>query len=271
MEAILSSYNKAEVFNALHRQPEPLRLPNAWDAGSALLIERLGARAIATTSAGVAWSLGYRDGDALPLDRHLSAIAAIARVVTVPLSVDIEGGYTAESDRISETAARFIEAGVVGFNIQDGAAAPDVLCRKIEQIREAAERLGVGLYINARTDVYARNLVSEEHRVSEVLTRARDYQNAGADGLFVLGVTDRNDIAQIASGTALLLNVIAWPGLPPAHELAELGVRRVSVGSWISQTLWEHASALAANFLADGRSEPLFEQATPYSEVNACF
>lgn len=271
MEAILVGNSKAENFNALHRQPAPLRLPNAWDAGSALLIERLGARAIATTSAGVAWSLGYRDGDALPLDRHLSTIAAIARVITVPLSVDIEGGYTRESDRITETAARFIEAGAVGFNIQDGAASPHVLCRKIEQVREIAERLGVGLYVNARTDVYARNLVPTDLRVSEVLTRARQYQDAGADGLFVLGVTDRDEIAQIASGTELLLNVIAWPGLPPAHELAALGVRRVSVGSWISQTLWEHASALAANFLADGRSEPLFEFATPYSEVNACF
>ncbi|WP_457579899.1 isocitrate lyase/phosphoenolpyruvate mutase family protein [Ensifer canadensis] len=149
----------------------------------------------------------------------------------MPLSVDIEGGYTDERNGIAETAARFIEAGAVGFNIQDASASPHVLCRKIEQIRETAVRLGVGLYINARTDVYARNLVRAGLCVREVLTRATQYSEAGADGLFVLGVTDRDEIAQIASGMELLLNVIAWPGLPRTSELAALGVRRVSVGS----------------------------------------
>ncbi|MFK0275091.1 isocitrate lyase/phosphoenolpyruvate mutase family protein [Ensifer sp. NPDC090286] len=267
----MNSNDNAAIFHALHHQSEPLRLPNAWDAGSALLIERLGADAIATTSAGVAWSLGYRDGDALPLDRHLASVAAIARVISVPLSVDIEAGYADDEAEIARTTARFIEAGAVGINIQDGAGTPDLLCRKIEQARETAERLGIRLYINARTDVYARALAAASDRVKEVLARARQYRDAGADGLFVLGVTDRTEIREIAKGTELLLNVIAWPGLPAATELSELGVSRISVGSWIPQTLWLQTSTLVTNFLADGRSEALFEHATPYPEINAHF
>jgi len=267
----MDTRSNAAIFGALHRQATPLRLPNAWDAGSALLIERLGAAAIATTSAGVAWSLGYRDGDVLPLEQHLASIAAIARVIRVPLSVDIEGRYTGEADELEVTIARFIDAGAVGINIQDGAAPPDLLCEKIERARNAAERLGVKLYINARTDVYARGLAPAGARVEETLARAQRYSDAGADGLFVLGVVDPNEILDIAGGTDLLLNVIAWPGLPPAAELAALGVRRVSVGSWIPQSLWAHTSALVTNFLADGRSEPLFDGAAPYTEVNSHF
>jgi 2-methylisocitrate lyase-like PEP mutase family enzyme len=261
----------AAIFARLHRQPQPLLLPNAWDAGSARLIERLGAAAIATTSAGVAWSLGYRDGDTLPLELHLASVGAIARAITVPLSVDIEGGYASEPERVGAAVARFIDAGAVGINIQDGAESPELLCDKIAHARSAAQRQGVDLYINVRTDVLARSLVPAHARVGEILRRAQRYRDAGADGLFVLGLTDPGEIRAIASGTDLLLNVIAWPGLPAAAELAGLGVRRISAGSWIPQSLWAHTSALVAGFLADGRTAPLLEGATPYSEVNAVF
>lgn len=172
---------------------------------------------------------------------------------------------------MARTIARFIEAGAVGINIQDGAGTPDLLCRKIELTRETAERLGIRLYINARTDVYARALAAASDRVKEVLARARQYRDAGADGLFVLGVTDRTEIREIAKGTELLLNVIAWPGLPAAAELSALGLSRISVRSWIPQTLWLQTSTLVTNFLADGRSEALFEHAAPYPEINAYF
>ncbi|MES3025211.1 MAG: isocitrate lyase/phosphoenolpyruvate mutase family protein [Pseudomonadota bacterium] len=261
----------SNTFHALHRQAGPLMLPNAWDASSARLIESLGARAIATTSAGVAWSLGYRDGDVLPIDQHLASIAAIARVVTVPLSVDIEGGYSDDPSAVGETVARLIELGVVGINLQDGAAHPDLLCAKIDAARRAADRLGVALYINARTDVFCRALVAPGERVAETLARAARYRDAGADGLFTLGLAAPAAMRAIAAGTPLLLNVIAWPGLPSAQALSALGVRRVSVGSWIPQTLWAHTSALVTGFLADGRSEPLFTAAAPYAQVNATF
>lgn len=261
----------ALAFDHLHGQPEPLRLPNAWDAGSARLVEHLGAQAIATTSAGVAWSLGYRDGDVLPLDQHLAAVERIARVLTVPLSVDIEGGYADDPRQVSGHVARFIAAGAAGINIQDGAGSPDLLCQKIEQARAVADRLGVRLYINVRTDVYARGLVEPQVRVEETLDRARRYASAGADGLFVLGVVDREEIRAIAAGTRLRLNVIAWPGLPPVGELGALGVRRVSAGSWLPQQLWARTAELASGFLADGCSQPLIEGAAPYAQVNGLF
>jgi len=259
----------ASTFHALHQQAQPLILPNAWDAGSARLIASCGAQAIATTSAGVAWSLGYRDGDVLPVDEHLAAVRRIRRVIDLPLSVDIEGGYSDDAATVGEHVARFIEAGAVGINLQDGSGDPLLLCRKIEAARKAAQRSGVPLYINVRTDVYARKLAPPGEYVGEVLRRARGYQDAGADGLFALGAADVEEIRAIAAGTPLLLNVVAWPGLPPVQELAQLGVRRLSAGSWLPQALWTHTSTLARGFLDNGRSEPLIAHAAPYGEINA--
>jgi len=259
------------MFRDLHLQTQPLRLPNAWDAGSARLIASLGSQAIATTSAGVAWSLGYRDGDVLPMDEHVAAVRRMARVLDVPLSVDVEGGYASGAAVVADNVARFMDAGAVGINIQDGSEEPALLCRKIEAIRAAAQREGVPLYINIRTDVYARKLVVAGKEADEVLHRAADYHAAGADGLFVLGLTAQDEIRRIAAGTPLLLNVIVWPGLAPVNELAALGVRRVSAGSWLPQTMWAQTQALARGFLTDGRSEPLLAGAAPYGDVNAAF
>jgi 2-methylisocitrate lyase-like PEP mutase family enzyme len=257
------------LFHALHRQPQPLVLANAWDAGSARLIASLGAQAIATTSAGVAWSLGYRDGDMLPLDEHIACVRRIRRVIDVPLSVDIESGYADDPAAVGMAVARFIDAGAVGINLQDGSAPPELLCRKVEAARAVALRAGVHLYINIRCDVLARQLVPAAVRVEEILRRARSYREAGADGLFPLAVTDTAEMTALAAGTDLLLNVIAWPGLPPVAELAALGVRRVSTGSWIPQTLWARTAGLTGDFLQRGRSAPLVDEAEAYGTVNA--
>ncbi|UGQ45737.1 isocitrate lyase/PEP mutase family protein [Massilia endophytica] len=258
-------------FHSLHLQATPIVLPNAWDAGSARAIAAAGAQAIATTSAGVAWSLGYRDGDVLPLQEHLAAVRRIRRVVDIPLSVDIEGGYADDAATVGDNVARFMEAGAVGINIQDGSGEPAALCRKIEAARKAAESAALPLYINVRTDVYARKLAPPGEYVAEVLRRARDYREAGADGIFALGASEPEEIRAIAGGTPLLLNVVAWPGLAPAAQLAALGVRRISAGSWLPQTMWAHTSVMARAFLADGRSEPLLAHAASYAEVNASF
>jgi 2-methylisocitrate lyase-like PEP mutase family enzyme len=261
----------ATIFHRLHDGPEPLLLPNAWDAGSARLMESLGAKAVATTSAGVAWTHGYPDGDVLPVRMLVSTIVAIARAIRVPLTVDVEGGYSDDPAAVEETVARVVEAGAVGINIEDGASAPDLLCHKIERAKRAGQHFGIDLFVNARTDVYLRGLAPEGKQVAETLSRARLYRDAGATGLFVPGLREASEIRAVAADAGLPLNVMAWPGLPAAAELAQLGVRRLSAGSGISQALWGRAAALAADFLKSGKSEPLGEGAMAYPAINALF
>ena len=258
----------AEQFHALHGSGI-LLLANAWNAGSARLIESLGAKAIATTSAAVAWSHGYADGDRLPVKLLLETVAAITRVIRVPLSVDIEGGYSGDPATVGETVAAVINAGAVGINLEDGTAHPDLLCAKIETVRRAAERTGVNLFVNARTDTYLRNTVLLERRLDETLARAGRYRSAGANGIFVPGVTDRAAIQELASTVRLPLNILARAGLPPATELASLGVRRLSAGSGIAEVLYGKTAVVASGFLRHGISEPLADGAMAYAQINA--
>jgi 2-methylisocitrate lyase-like PEP mutase family enzyme len=257
----------ATLFRALHGQGL-LVLANAWDGGSARLMESLGAKAVATTSAAVAWSHGFADGDFLPVPLLVATVADMARVLTVPLSVDIEGGYSTDPAAVGATVARVIEVGAVGINIEDGTAGPDLLCANIEQARHAGSRLGVELFVNARTDVYLRGLVPPERRVAETLARAGRYREAGADGIFVPGVTDSVEIKAIAAAARLPLNVLTRPGLPAASELGALGVRRLSAGSNIAEAAFAHAAARASAFLRAGATEPLADSALRYADIN---
>jgi 2-methylisocitrate lyase-like PEP mutase family enzyme len=150
----------SQHFRTLHQGPGLLLLPNAWDAVSARLIESLGAKAIATTSAGLAWSNGYPDGNALPEDQLVAAIRQIARVLRVPLTVDIEAGYSDDPDVVAGLVARILDIGVVGINIEDGAGSTDLLCKKIAAIRDQCAHSGCDLFINTRTDVYLRGIAS---------------------------------------------------------------------------------------------------------------
>jgi len=261
----------AQTFRDLHHQSTVLRLPNAWDAGSARLLENLGATAVATTSAGVAWAQGYADGRVFPIEVAVSVAASIARVIKVPLSVDIENGYSDEPLRVAEHVKRVLDVGAVGINLEDGSDAPEVLARKIEAIKEMALKNNLDVFINARADVYLANLVDDASKVEETLKRGRLYRQAGADGLFVPAVVDVEAIKAIVQGIDLPLNVLARPGLPAADELAKLGVRRLSAGSAVAQTLWGHAQELARGFLEEGRSEPVTQTNMTYPQIQALF
>lgn len=260
-----------DTFRALHRAPKLLCLPNAWDAGSAKLFESAGATAIATTSAGVAWAQGYPDGRVMPAAVAIEAAKNIARVLRIPLSVDIEHGYADDAEAVAQHVMRLVDAGVVGINIEDGADAPALMAKKIAAIKNRAAQSGREIFINARTDVYLAGLAPEGARVDEALRRAALYAQAGADGIFVPGVTQVGDIAGVAAGTALPLNVLAWPGLAAAEQLQQLGVRRLSAGSGITQALWGLARGMAQDFLATGSSAPLAENAMGYAELQALF
>lgn len=258
----------AAIFHQLHRSPEILKLANAWDAGSARLFESLGAKAIATTSAGFAWALGYPDGDVLPLEQLADSVALIARAIQVPLSVDMESGFGRDAAAVGEAVARIINVGAIGINIEDGSSPPELLAGKIAAARAAGQRLGIDLFINARTDVYLRGLVPAGGRVTETLKRAKIYRDAGASGIFVPGIVIPDEIRSVASAIDLPMNVLAWTGLPPAAELAKLGVRRLSAGSGIAEAVWGRAAELAKAFLQDGASDPLSEGAMDYGAIN---
>lgn len=248
-------------FSELHRSGL-LILPNAWDAGSARLFEHAGAKAIATTSAGMAWSLGYPDGYRLPVEEVLHTAALIRAAVRVPVSVDIENGYAGDP---SELCLKLIALGISGINIEDGGDPVDLLARKIEAIKAAAVTRGYELFVNARTDVYLRNLVASDH-AAEVIRRGGIYQRAGADGLFVPGIGQPAQIAAVVAGVELPINVLATAGLPDATALAALGVRRLSAGSALAQWLFVDARQRAKDFLATGSSEP-FARAMSYAEL----
>lgn len=258
----------ARTFHRLH-QNGLLILANVWDAGSARLVESLGARALATTSAGVAWAHGYPDGDALPIPLLLATVRDIARVVDVPLSIDFEGGYAADPVAVGEAVRAVVEAGAVGINLEDGASPPDALCAKIEHAKRGALQAGVELFVNARVDVYLLGLAPEPRRVAETLARAARYRDAGADGIFAPGLVDPQEIRALVEGVRLPLNVLARPKLPPAPELAKLGVRRLSAGSAISMHSQRRVAALARAFLTDGVSSALLDDVMPYADLNA--
>ena len=258
----------ARLFRELHRE-ELLLLANAWDAGSAHLIESLGAKAIATTSAGVARSHGYTDGNLLPVPLLAATVAEIARVVIVPITADAEGGYSNDPAVVGDAVAALIAAGAVGINLEDGDGDPALLCAKIECAKKAGVRLGVDLFVNARVDVYLRHLAPSERRLDETVARAERYRAAGADGIFVPALTEAAEIRAIAEAVPLPLNVLVWPGLPPASELRALGVRRLSAGSWIASAAFAQAASRAAAFLRTGDPGPLTEDARVYSEINA--
>ena len=266
-----SNDDRSLAFRRLHGGPDMLMLANAWDAGSARLIESVGAKAIATTSAGVAWSHGYADGSALPVQLLVGTVADIARVISVPLTVDIEDGYSAEPAAAGENVARILDAGAVGINLEDGSGAPDLLCAKIEHAKRAAARLGVDLFINARTDVYLRKLAQGDAALHETIARAHRYREAGCDGVFVPAVVEPASIRALVDAIALPLNVLAWPGLPAAAELQALGVRRLSCGASVALAALNRARALAAAFLADGRMEAGTEPSMTTREINALF
>jgi len=265
----MSPIGRHETFRKLHSDAAPLLLPNAWDAGSALLIESLGAKAIATTSAGLCWARGYADGGALPPDDLVAASRSIARVVRAPLSVDMEGGYSSDPASVAELAARLADVGAVGINIEDGVQAPELLSRKIEAIRRA---VGPGLFINARVDVLLRSLATGDAALESVCRRAEAYRASGCDGIFVPGLAELQSIATIARAIAPHpLNVMLLPGLAPPDVLHQHGVRRLSAGSTLAQAALGHVARLTSEFLAGAWTAAFSSPTVEYGATNALF
>ena len=256
------------VFHELHQQGF-LVLANVGDACGARVVESLGSKAVATSSAAMAWSHGYQDGNRLPLDLLASTVRSMTRVLSVPLTVDIEGGYSDDLEQVARVVDTVVAAGAVGINIEDGAASPEVLVRKIDVARQVANRHGVKLFINVRSDVYLKDLVDNDLRLEELLRRSALYASAGADGLFAAGVVAPDDIAAICEASRLPVNLLARDGLPSPDELKRLGVRRLSAGSSIAEFLYGAMEGLARSFLEQGKLDTQALKGYTYPQLNA--
>lgn len=260
--------NDAAKFHALHQ--DFLILPNAWDVASARVIEAAGASAIATSSAAVAWSQGYADGHHFPPARLIETIAAIARAISVPITADAEGGYSDDLAEVRDNITKLIDAGAVGINLEDGRASHDLHVRKVEAAREAGAKAGVSLFINARTDVYLKELVATDAALEETLRRARALRAAGASGLFVPRAS-LADIPGIAKEAGLPLNVMAMPGLPDAAGLKALGVRRLSAATSTFNAAYAALREATDDFLSSGNSEVLWARRGQPLDYNKLF
>jgi 2-methylisocitrate lyase-like PEP mutase family enzyme len=265
---------KADLLRSLHLDGPPLLLANAWDVASAAVIAATGAPAVATTSAGVAWSLGIPDGNVLGRRLAVELIARVVRAVEVPVTADIEGGFADDPAGVGETIHAVVDAGAVGINIEDVAPGRDDAlrptddqARRVEAARIAAAADGVRLFINARVDTYLRLVGDPAGRLDETAVRAQAYLAAGADGIFVPGVVDPDTIRQLVSAIPAPLNILVGPGGPTVSKLEELGVRRVSLGSSVAAAAYAVADRAARELAGSGTYESVRSE-LPYPTLN---
>lgn len=271
----MTAGDQARAFARLHQGTAPLVLPNAWDAMSARVFEAAGFAAVGTTSAGMAFQLGHADGEHMPVDELLASLSRIVRTVRVPVSADLEAGYGSSAARVAELVRRVVDVGVAGINLEDSRSGGLLtLGDQVERLaacRTAAERAGVPLYLNARTDVYWHRVGSPDTRLAEALRRGAAYLGAGADGVFVPGVTDEATMRALAAGFSGPLNVLATPRTPDVAQLAVLGVARVSTGSGPVRSVMGLLRRLAGEWQAAGTFSGLGGDALPYDDANDLF
>jgi 2-methylisocitrate lyase-like PEP mutase family enzyme len=251
----------AAYFRSLHVSGSPLVLVNAWDAASARVAEEAGSLAVATTSAGVAWSLGARDGDALDRDAAVDAVRRVVGAVKVPVTADIESGFGADPDAVAETIRLIAATGAVGVNIEDGVRGVEEQSARLAAARGAA---GDSLFLNARIDEFLRG----GHDLDAVVARANAFVEAGADGVFVPGVVDPATIEELVAKIPAPLNVLVGPGAPPVPQLADLGVARVSLGSGVASAAYAVMRKAAREALTAGTYASMAEE-IPYGELNS--
>jgi 2-methylisocitrate lyase-like PEP mutase family enzyme len=271
-----SQREKAEEFRSLHRAEGIFVLPNVWDVPSARVFEDAGFRAVATSSAALAVSLGYPDGQRIGKDELFVAVKKIAGKISVPLSVDVESGFGSNLEGLSDTIRRVVEAGGVGVNVEDISSFESKTLVPIEEqvnrlqaVRRAAGSLGVPIVVNARTDGYHFGTGAEEVKVEEALRRARAYAEADVDCLYPIGLTEKALIAKFAKSVPKPINVMARRGLPTVAELEQIGVKRLSLGPGAMYATMGLLKRIARELRQKGTYDALLEGAITFDELNA--
>lgn len=269
----------AADFLALHHAPTILILPNAWDVASAKIFELEGFKAIATTSAGIAATLGYPDVQRMSLTENLEVVQRMINHTTLPVSVDIEAGYATSIAGVVKAAQAVLDAGAVGLNLEDGTGYPAnplfekaLQQEKIKAIREMSMAKGIHLVINARTDVVMINDDSPQNR-REAIDRGNAYKEAGADCIFVpdIGNLDKKSIALLVKEIEAPVNILAGATTPPIVELQEMGVARVSLGPRPMRAVLSLLRKIAQELMTTGTYKLMSESSISYSEVNQWF
>lgn len=266
---------KAEQLRKLHHGPRMLLLPNAWDVVSARIIEECGYPAIATSSAAVAFSLGYPDGQRISRDEMLDMAGRIARAVEIPVTADLEAGYGTTVKDMVETVKAAIAAGVVGMNLEDVTGDDEsslvdlpLQVEKIHAICDTAKSLGVPFVLNARTDIYLMPIGPEATRFERTVERLRAYRDAGASCLFAPCLYDREAIAKLVKAVEAPVNILANPACPPIPELEKIGVARLSAGSGVMRATMGLVRRIAKEMLESRSCDLMFAGTIPHAELN---
>lgn len=266
---------KARVFSAMHKENKLFVLPNVWDVGSAYVFEKQGFKAVATSSAGIAYDLGYPDGEDISFDDLLYVADKIAKRVDIPLSVDFERGYAETAEEVKENARKLLFAGAVGFNIEDGLpdgtlSSLDELLQKIKALTELKQELNIDFVINARTCAYWLNVAGEEEKLKIALERGNAFVEAGADCVFIPGAIDEATVSKFIEGINGPINIILNGAYNDFAGLEKLGVRRLSVGSGPVRYVYDKTITLA-NDLYSGNVAELFGNTFTYGKANDYF
>ena len=243
---------KVQRFRALHARPGAFVLPNPWDVGTALLLAKLGFEALATTSAGYAFSIGRPDNEGMTFDELLTRVVQITGAVDVPVSVDIESGYGQEPTRLIDG---LLGAGAVGLNIEDTVHGEGGRLRSstehaelVGALRDAAAAAGVHVVLNARTDLFLRQDGDESSRIDRAVARLTEAADAGADVLYPVGRHDPDTVRRLTSELPLPVNVIGLPDRDDPASFGPLGVARISFGPFLQWALSERAKDILARW-----------------------
>jgi 2-methylisocitrate lyase-like PEP mutase family enzyme len=247
--------NPFETFKKLHQNSTPLLLANIWDVNSARIFEASGYKAIGVSSQALSNALGYEDGENLPFEMLLQIAKRVAEVVSIPFSVDIEGGYSRTINGIIENINKLHDAGVAGVNLEDTVPGATRQFKPVSEfqkilssVADHISRNNLQLFLNVRTDGF---LLGMPTALAETLVRIESYENSGADGIFVPCITNRNDIREVVGATRLPVNVMCMPDLPDFDELSSLGVKRISMGPFLFNKVYKNAGKLAQAVISD--------------------
>ncbi|MFZ0830586.1 MAG: isocitrate lyase/phosphoenolpyruvate mutase family protein [Thermoplasmata archaeon] len=265
---------KAETLRALHHRTSPLVLPNAWDVPSARVFEDAGFPAVATSSAGIMVSLGYRDGEEMPRRELAAAVGRIASRLSLPLTADVVSGYGSTPRAAVTTVRMMLEKGAVGINLEDlgpsgkGLVPDGRQVQKIKAIRRLGESMGIPLVINARTDALRQAPGDDAVRLHEAIRRSIAYRDAGADCVYPMGLTEAAPIATFVDALRCPVNVMIRKGLPPVAELERLGVKRVSFGPSASYAALGLLKRASQEVLTRGTYDTLLDGAITFDDLN---